>query len=262
MKYAFLPPAISTVPVVVTGGTAAALFFPVHRIYCVGRNYADHAIEMGGDPSREQPFFFAKPADAVVPCGCSSSSSDDTATTKNIPYPLATADLHHEIELVLAIGRAGTEIDVADAGNYVYGYAIGVDLTRRDLQATAKANGRPWCTAKGFDQSAPIGNIYPTATTLRATLLLQDSKSKNELWLNVNGQRRQTGVPAKQMIWSVSEIISILSHQFELRPGDLIFTGTPAGVAALQPGDRVTGGMDGLGELAFTVTPRREGKTD
>lgn len=261
-------------------GSLMGMPFPVHRIYCVGRNYADHAIEMGGDPTREAPFFFCKPADAVVPCGriCSSSShrssttevvvdeDEDDIITTEIVYPLATADLHHEIELVVAIGDAGTEIAVDDASKFIYGYAVGVDLTRRDLQAAAKSAGRPWCTAKGFDQSAPIGNIYPATKILSSRLLPQQqqqpqqdcssTKLSPELWLNVNGERRQTGYPASQMIWSVPEIVSILSHHFALRPGDLIFTGTPAGVAVLHPGDRVTAGMDGLGHLAFRIAPR------
>lgn len=275
------------------------LSFPVRRIYCVGRNYADHALEMGGDPTRESPFFFCKPADAVVPCGrsradrnnarSSSRSNNNTTKTKEnsdttaaeqaegdiieIPYPLATSDLHHEIELVVALGRAGRQVSVDDAPALIYGYAVGVDLTRRDLQAVAKRTGRPWCAAKGFDMSAPIGNIHPATKSLTARLLQRPDENSHRhadgafrappvvraeeeealLWLNVNGQRRQEGRPASQLLWSVPEIVSILSHHFELRPGDLIYTGTPAGVAALRPGDRVAAGMDGLGELGFRI---------
>lgn len=223
-------------------------------------------MEMGGDPEREAPFFFAKPADAVVPCGISNNNTSagdvvtNLANLTQIEYPLATTNLHHEIELVVAIGsKNDSQIAPVDAEKYIYGYAVGVDLTRRDLQTIAKASGRPWCTAKGFDQSAPIGDIYPVDSchSLSKQLLRsqEDCSQSAELWLNVNGQRRQTGYPSKEMIWSVGEIIAILSQQFELRPGDLIFTGTPAGVTALQPGDHVTAGMTGLGELTFTVTP-------
>jgi fumarylpyruvate hydrolase len=248
VKYAVSPPAVPTVPIVNTtnvkeeGGEQKEEVFPVHRIYCVGRNYAEHSIEMGGDPNRETPFFFCKPADAIVPCGCDKSSASSPSPVTQIPYPLATHNLHHEIELVVAIGKGGTMIDVQSAESHIFGYAIGVDLTRRDLQKSAKEHSRPWCTAKAFDRSAPIGNIYPKSKNLQ----------NKQLWLNVNGQRRQTG-HVTQMIWSVPEIVSILSQYFALQPGDLIFTGTPAGVAALEPGDTVAAGMDGLGELAFSI---------
>lgn len=226
MSFVFPPPAPATVAVV--GRTER---FPVHRIYCVGRNYAAHAREMGKDPDREAPFFFAKPADAVVGNGA------------NIAFPARTNDLHHEIELVVAIGKAGANIDAARALTHVFGYAVGLDLTRRDLQAEAKDKGRPWDTAKGFDRSAPLSAITPsTAVTL----------DNAKIWLEVNGALRQQAALA-DMIWSVPEIIAELSTLFELAPGDLIFTGTPAGVAALQPGDRLEGGVDGLETLRVSL---------
>lgn len=223
MSFVFPPPAQPAVAIV--GRTER---FPVHRIYCVGRNYAAHVREMGKDPDREPPFFFAKPADAIVPNGA------------NIPFPSRTADLHHEIELVIAIGTGGTNIDAAHAMKHVFGYAVGLDLTRRDLQAEAKDKGRPWDTAKGFDRSAPI-----TAITPAAAVRLDHSS----LWLKVNGVQRQHAALA-DMIWSVPEIIAELSTLFELAPGDLIYTGTPAGVAAIKAGDRLQGGVDGLETLA------------
>jgi fumarylpyruvate hydrolase len=229
MTFAFPPPAPAAVAIV-----GRSERFPVHRIYCVGRNYAAHAREMGKDPEREPPFFFAKPADAVVANGTA------------LPYPTRTADLHHEIELVVAIGKGGANIDPARALEHVFGYAVGLDLTRRDLQAEAKDKGRPWDTAKGFDRSAPI-------TAITAGAELHDGK----IWLKVNGTLRQQGRLA-DMIWSVPEIIAELSTLFELAPGDLIFTGTPAGVAALRPGDRLEGGVDGLETLTVSLTSCRE----
>jgi fumarylpyruvate hydrolase len=224
MSFVFPPPAQPAVAIV--GQTER---FPVHRIYCVGRNYAAHAREMGKDPDREPPFFFAKPADAIVPNGA------------NLPFPSRTADLHHEIELVVAIGTGGANIDAAQAMKHVFGYAVGLDLTRRDLQAEAKDKGRPWDTAKGFDRSAPI-----TAITPAAAVKLDNSS----LWLKVNGVQRQHAALA-DMIWSVPEIIAELSTLFDLAPGDLIYTGTPAGVAAIKAGDRLQGGVDGLETLAI-----------
>lgn len=226
MSFAFPPPVQPAVAIV-----GSSERFPVHRIYCVGRNYAAHAREMGNDPDREPPFFFAKPADAIVANGA------------NIPFPPRTTDLHHEIELVVAIGKGGANIAVARAAEHVFGYAVGLDLTRRDLQAAAKHKGLPWDTAKGFDRSAPISAITPAAEAK-----LNDSN----IWLNVNGARRQHGALA-DMIWNVPEIIAELSTLFELKPGDLIFTGTPAGVAALQAGDRLAGGVDGLESLTVTL---------
>lgn len=227
MSFVFPPPAPPGVAIV--GRTER---FPVHRIYCVGRNYAAHAREMGKDPEREAPFFFTKPADAVVPSGT------------QLPFPSRTGDLHHEVELVVAIETGGANIGISQALSHVYGYAVGLDLTRRDLQAEAKDKGRPWDTAKGFDRSAPIGAITPVTDAQ-----LNGSK----IWLKVNGQLRQQGALA-DMIWSVPEIIAELSTLFELCPGDLIFTGTPAGVAAIKPNDRLEGGIDGLEPLIVTLT--------
>jgi fumarylpyruvate hydrolase len=233
-KYVFPPSPIPSLPI---AGTDSR--FPVHRIYCVGRNYADHAREMGGDPDREPPFFFSKPADAVVPSGLADSSS--------IPYPLATKNLHYEIELVVAIGRSGVKIAQADALNYVFGYAAGIDLTRRDLQQAAKDRRGPWDSAKGFDQSAPVGPISP-ATSSAGKLDLSESN----IWLTVNGETRQTGY-LKQMTWSVPEVISMLSNEFHLQPGDLILTGTPSGVGPIVAGDTIRGGIDGLEEVAVKI---------
>jgi len=203
--------------------------FPVRRIFCVGKNYADHAREMGGDPEREPPFFFSKPADAVV------------AGTADIAMPPRTVNLHHEIELVVAIGKGGANIDLDDAAASVFGYAVGNDLTRRDLQADAKAGGRPWDMAKGFDRSAVLSPIRPAADI--------GHLSAARIWLSVNGATRQDGDIA-DMIWPVADIIAELSTYVELRPGDLIYTGTPAGVGRIAPGDLVEGGIDGIGTIA------------
>ena len=209
--------------------------FPVRRIYCVGRNYAEHAKEMGAT-GREAPFFFAKPADAAVPVAAGSEA--------RITYPPRTANLHHEVELVVAIGAAGMNVPSAAAGALVFGYAIGLDLTRRDLQAEFKKKGQPWEMAKGFDQSAPIGPIHVANTC--------GSMAAGGISLAVNGTGRQHG-DLSDMIWSVPEIIAELSCYVELRPGDLIFTGTPAGVGPLLRGDRVIARIDGLGELALSI---------
>ena len=226
MPYLFSP---TTPSVPIKGRTEQ---FPVHRIYCVGRNYADHVREMGGNPEREPPIFFAKPADAVVP------------NNTRIPYPSRTRNFHHEIELVIAIGKGGRDIAAAQALEHVYGYAVGNDLTRRDLQADAKDNGRPWDTSKGFDRSAVISAITPASQSghLRA----------GRIWLKVNGQMRQQA-DLSELIWGVPEIIAELSTFFELQPGDLIYTGTPAGVGPLKKGDRIEGGIDGLDELVTTI---------
>jgi fumarylpyruvate hydrolase len=207
------------------------LRFPVHRIYCVGRNYADHVLEMGGVPERDPPFFFSKPADAVVANGAP------------VPYPPRTKNLHHEIELVVAIGRAGRNIAAATALEHVFGFAVGNDLTRRDLQAVAKDGGKPWDTSKGFDSSAAISAIH---TGKRGQV------PQGRIWLAVNGAVRQDS-EVSRMTWSVEEIIAELSTFFELKPGDLIYTGTPAGVGPLQPGDKIEGGIDGLDELRNTI---------
>ena len=206
--------------------------FPVHRIYCVGRNYAAHAREMGMDPDRDPPFFFAKPADAVV------------ANGTPVPYPSRTANLHHEIELVVAIGAAGRDIPLDKALAHVYGYAVGLDLTRRDLQFAAREQGRPWDVSKGFDQSAPVSAIRPAAE--------MGHPAQGAIWLEVNGETRQRA-NLSEMIWSVPEIVAELSTYFELRPGDLVFTGTPEGVGAVRPGDSLVGGIDGLETLRITI---------
>jgi fumarylpyruvate hydrolase len=206
--------------------------FPVHRIYCVGRNYAKHAREMGMDPDREPPFFFSKPADAVV------------ANGTPVPYPSRTANLHHEIELVVAIGTGGSDIPLDNALAHVYGYAVGLDLTRRDLQFAARDQGRPWDVSKGFDHSAPVSAIRPVGE--------MGHPEQGAIWLEVNGETRQRA-NLSEMIWSVPEIVAELSTYFELRPGDLIFTGTPEGVGALQRGDSLVGGIDGLETLRVTI---------
>ena len=231
MQLVFTPP-----PAALAAVAGSSTQFPVHRIYCVGRNYAEHAKEMGGT-GREAPFFFMKPADAVL--------SVAAGTVGAMPYPGMTADLHHEIELVAAIGAGGANIAAADALSHVWGYAVGLDMTRRDLQAEAKKGGRPWCTAKGFDHSAPIGPIYPVASARLA--------ADAAISLKVNGESRQHG-RLDQMIWSVAETIEHLSKYFALLPGDLIFTGTPAGVGAVERGDLLEGAIDGLGELRIRLT--------
>lgn len=220
-------------PTVAVAGSNAR--FPVRRIYCVGRNYPEHAREMGFGDVRAPPFFFTKPADAVIASG------------GDVPFPTRTANLHHEIELVVALGKGGRDVMEEAAKDLIYGYAVGVDLTRRDVQAAMKEQGKPWDTAKGFDHSAPISPIVPAAG--------KTHPSQGRIWLEVDDKPRQQGDIA-DMIWSVPEIISELSTWFELAPGDLIFTGTPAGVGALVPGDRVRGGVDGVGTIAFTMAAR------
>ena len=234
MSFVLTPPVQAAVPVAGSGGDAVRSF-PVHRIYCVGRNYAEHAQEMGHS-GREPPFFFMKPADAilVVPEGA----------TGELPYPSRTSDLHHEIELVAAIGKGGRNIAAADAHAHVYGYAIGLDMTRRDLQGEAKKLGRPWEVGKAFDHSGPIGPIHPASVTGHYT--------KGAISLDVNGASRQKS-DISLLIWNLAETIEHLSTLFELQPGDLIYTGTPEGVAAVQPGDLLVGRIDGLGELRVRV---------
>ena len=206
--------------------------FPVRRIYCVGRNYAEHAREMGADPQREVPFFFGKPSDAVVPGG------------GDIPYPPATSNLHHEVELVVALAKGGNDLTLAEAEAAIYGYAVGLDLTRRDLQSQAKEKGQPWDMAKGFDHSAPVSALTPVEAVghLRS----------GAIWLSVGGKERQRGA-LQDLMWSVPEIISQLSALVRMAPGDLIFTGTPAGVGPLQRGDQVCCGIDGLGDLRIQI---------
>lgn len=226
-EFVIVPPAV---PSVAVHGQAAR--FPLRRVFCVGRNYADHAREMGHDPDREPPFFFGKPADAIVPA------------TGTIAYPPLTSDFHHEVELVVAIGTGGANISTEQALEHVWGYGVGVDLTRRDLQAIAKKQGRPWDWAKGFDASGPVTALHPVSET--------GHPDDARIWLSVNGEIRQQGSLADQ-IWSVAEVISDLSTSVALQPGDLIFTGTPAGVSALKPGDVVEGGIDGLDSFRFTI---------
>ena len=230
MSYVFTPPKRASVAVLDNQER-----FPVRRIFCVGRNYEAHAREMGNDPTREAPFFFTKPADAVVDCPCT------------IAYPPLTHDLHHEIELVVAIGKGGRNLSQDTVMDYIWGASVGIDLTRRDLQADAKKNGRPWDWAKAFDQSAPMGPIVPMADV--------PSLTSARIWLAVNGELRQDANIA-DLIWSVREHIAILSEAVTLAPGDLVMTGTPAGVGAVVPGDVITGGVDGIGELTVTIGPR------
>ncbi len=225
-------PETPSVPVV---GSEAR--FPVHRIYCVGRNYADHAIEMGAS-GREPPFFFMKPADAVLPVGAGGGE---------MAYPSLTTNLHHELELVVAIGQGGRDIPVAQALDHVYGYAMGLDLTRRDLQDDMKQHRRPWCISKGFDQSAPLGPITPAAQVPQVQQMA--------IRLDVNGTVRQSG-STDQMIWNVAEIIAQASQAWALQPGDLIFTGTPAGVGAVVPGDVLTVWSEGLTPFTLRIGAR------
>jgi fumarylpyruvate hydrolase len=206
--------------------------FPVRRVFCVGRNYAAHAREMGHDPEREPPFFFTKPADALVPGG------------GRVPYPPATADLHHEVELVVAIGQGGADIPAAQALGHVYGYTVGIDLTRRDVQAAAKKLARPWDMAKGFDHSGPIGTIRPASAI--------GHPAKGAITLEVDGQVRQSGDLADQ-IWGVADTIAHLSTLVALAPGDLIFTGTPEGVTGIGRGARLLARIEGVGELRVEI---------
>jgi fumarylpyruvate hydrolase len=231
MAYVFDPPAIAAVAVARSDAK-----FPVHRIYCVGRNYAAHAREMGFDPNREPPFFFCKPADAVRPVV--------EGTTLTLNYPSKTANYHYEIELVAAIGRAGENITAAAALEHVWGYAVGLDMTRRDLQVKMREQGRPWEIGKAFDASAPIGAIVPVAQCARV--------HQADLWLKVDGVERQRGNTA-QLIWSVAETIAVLSEFFRLEAGDLIYTGTPEGVGPVVRGQTLEGGVDGLGTLRVRV---------
>jgi fumarylpyruvate hydrolase len=226
-RYVFAPAAQPVVPV-----AGESRGFPVHRIYCVGQNYREHAREMG-DSGREPPFFFAKPADAV----CLGPA---------VPYPTLTQNLHHEVELVVALGRGGADVAVERAFNLVYGYTVGVDLTRRDLQAAARQAGRPWTTAKGFDRSAPLAPLQPVGRC--------GHPRNAAIRLSVNGTLRQQGNTG-DMIWSVAEVIAELSRYFELRAGDLVFTGTPPGIGPLVPGDHVECEIEGVARLEFRMAP-------
>ena len=226
MSYVIAPPKQASVPV-----KGTHLRFPVRRIYCVGRNYNDHVVEMGGTPGREPPFFFQKPADSLLLDG-------------NFPYPSVSQDVHHEVELVVALHSGGKNIAVPEASQHIYGYAIGIDMTRRDLQGEAKKAGRPWEVAKAFDHSAPVSEITPKAgigLLGRAGISLQ-----------VNEVQRQSS-NISEMIWNVPEIISELSKLFELHAGDMIFTGTPSGVGPVQPGDEIRAAIERVGELTLRV---------
>lgn len=223
--YVIAPPAQASIAVEGTGR------FPVRRIFCVGRNYSAHVAEMGGD-ERDPPFFFTKPADAVADSGAT------------IPYPPETANLHHEIELVVAVGKGGRDIDEDAVHGHIWGAATGIDLTRRDLQLAARDKGRPWDMGKAFDLSAPIGPLRRLGT--------DTALDRGRIWLTVNGETRQEA-DLSELIWSVAEHVSILSRSIALAPGDLVMTGTPAGVGPLVPGDRVEGGIDGLPGIAITI---------
>jgi fumarylpyruvate hydrolase len=225
-NYVVAPAAVPTLPVAGTNQV-----FPVRRLYCVGRNYAEHAIEMGHDPNREPPFFFQKNPDSIT-------------LTREFPYPRQTKDVHHEIELVVALKSGGNDIPVERALEHVYGYAVGLDMTRRDLQGEAKKLGRPWEVGKSFEASAPCGPLVPASQIGHPT--------KGAIWLDVNGKRRQTG-DLSQLIWNVPETIAYLSTLFTLAAGDVIMTGTPAGVAAVQRGDVLHGGVEGIGEIECRV---------
>ena len=224
--FVIAPPPVPAVPV--AGGGS----FPVRRIFCVGRNYAEHVREMGGDPTREAPFFFTKPADAVLTGGA------------GMPYPPRTSDLHHEMELVAAIGNGGSDIRPGEALRHVYGYAAGLDMTRRDLQNEAKKAGRPWDMSKGFDFSAPIGEIVPASRI--------GHPARGSIELKVNGKTRQSS-DLNRMIWSVAETVAYLSGLVRLAPGDLIFTGTPEGVAAVSRGDLLEGVIESVGSVRTRI---------
>ena len=231
MTYVFPPAPVSSVPVAGDAGQ-----FPVHRIYCVGRNYEAHAREMGHDPNREPPFFFLKPADAIVVV------PEDAIG--EFRYPAQSQDVHHEIELVAALKSGGVDIDAADALNHVFGYAVGLDMTRRDLQGEAKKLGRPWDTGKGFEGSAPIGPIHRVEEIGHPT--------QGAIWLDIDGKQAQRG-DLRELIWSVAESIAFLSRYFELRAGDLIFSGTPSGVGPVTRGQLLEGGVEGVGPLKLHV---------
>ena len=226
-QYVIPPPPRASLPV-----STGPERFPIRRVFCVGRNYAAHAREMGKDPDREPPFYFYKPADTVI----------DAAGT--VPYPPLTSAFHHEIELVVALGAGGRDVAPADALDLVWGYGVGVDLTRRDLQDEAKKSSRPWDWSKGFDASAPCTPIHPVDTV--------GHPDSGEIWLRVNDDLKQQG-DLKDLIWSVPEVISAISTAGDLAPGDLIYTGTPGGVGPMQPGDVVSGGVRGVAEFTFTI---------
>ena len=225
-RYAVEPAPQAALPV-----DGSNLLFPVHRIYCVGRNYAAHTVEMGGDPNREPPFFFQKNPDCLVLDG-------------RFPYPSASSDVHHEIEMVVALAKGGTDIPASAALDCVFGYAVGIDMTRRDLQDKAKEGRRPWEVAKAFEASAPCGALRPVSAV--------GHPSSGAITLDVNGERKQTG-DLDQMIWKVPEMIAYLSGLFTLRPGDVIYSGTPSGVGAVKRGDTMHGHIDGVGDIEVRV---------
>ncbi|MDI4665907.1 fumarylacetoacetate hydrolase family protein [Xanthobacter autotrophicus] len=227
VAYVFAPPAVPTLPIVGSDD-----HFPVHRIYCVGRNFADHAVEMGHDPNKEPPFFFQKNPDTLVPSGAT------------IAYPKMSQDVHHEVELVVALKAGGEDIPPERALDCVFGYAVGLDLTRRDLQGEAKKLGRPWEVGKAFEQAAPCSALVPAATI--------GHPGAGHIFLKINGAVKQDG-NLNQMIWKVPEMIATLSTLFRLAPGDLIFAGTPAGVGPIAKGDVLEGGVEGVGEIRLTV---------
>jgi len=226
MEFIITSPTQAAVPV-----KGSAAYFPVHRIYCVGRNYAAHAIEMGGDPDREPPFFFQKNPDNLVLNG-------------SFPYPSASSDVHHEIEMVVALKDGGSDIPLAKALDCVFGYGVGLDMTRRDLQGKAKEQGRPWEVGKAFESSAPCTAIVPSKEI--------GHPAQGAIWLDVNGTRRQSG-DLNQMIWKVPEMITYLSGLFTLKPGDLIYSGTPSGVGPVVRGDKLHGHIDNIGDLEVQV---------
>lgn len=227
MTYVIDPPAVSSLAI-----EGESKRFPIRRIYCIGRNYAEHAREMGHDPDREPPFFFMKPADAILAAGA------------DFPYPPGTKEVHHEIELVAALKSGGKDIAEADALSHVYGYGVGLDMTRRDLQGEAKKMGRPWDVGKGFDQSAPCAALKPVSAI--------GHPAKGRIWLDVNGVAKQEGDLA-DLIWSIPEMIAYLSRLFELKAGDIIMTGTPAGVGPVKRGDTLEGGVEGVGTISTKV---------
>ena len=227
MEYVVNPPEAASLAV---SGTGAR--FPVRRIYCVGRNYAAHAREMGHDPDREAPFFFQKNPDSLLPSG------------SKFPYPAASSDVHFEIELVCAIGRGGADIRAPEALDHLWGYAVGIDMTRRDLQGAAKKAGRPWEVGKAFEHAAPCSRVHPVGAV--------GHPAEGRIWLDVNGETRQDG-NLNELIWTVPEIIEQLSGLFTLAPGDLIFTGTPAGVGAVARGDVLSGGVEGVDTIEIEV---------
>jgi len=231
MDYVIDFPGVTTLPVAESNKV-----FPVGRIYCVGRNYAEHAREMGHDPDREPPFFFMKPADAIVANGAT------------IPYPRETKDLHHEIEMIVAIGQGGADIPAGKALDHVFGYGVGLDMTRRDLQTAAKKLGRPWEMGKAFDDSAPCTALKPAS--------MIGHPAKGAIWLKVNGKIAQKG-DLSEMIWNVPETISHLSTLITLRPGDIIMSGTPAGVGPVKAGDKLEGHVDGVGDLTITYAKQK-----